>query len=355
MNQRFSLPSHQSPPSTRGRDANLRGAAARTLSIVLAVIMLTPASPAAACPTLSGLTTPSEVTDFNVTGAVSYQGLDPLVKQQNLASRVRTHPYEGGSVRGGDYSVVAVDAEMYNELKNSDSDTGPAGRRSKKTKKFPGGTVNKEVNDMNTTLKGKKRFVAGHLVNHEFGGNFVDRNNFTTITSKTNGLMKNNSEKLGKQLMGEIHSQYYDGASKYKNAWVGQNSSGTLKYKPGILYETEIPDTQTVRSYETANGKGSLINNGITDAEKGRLASRLRTRIRFIVHEYTIDGGGNASATGNWFDMPQEAFDQYRAKSGVTLPTDESVDFMNVTNEPYGSGGVQLTWEYWNFDLDPAN
>lgn len=303
-----------------------------------ATILALPAS--GVCPTLPTLTTPAE--------AAEVIGASANLDSTHLSQRVHTEPYNGpNSVPGGEYAAVAVDGILYDALRNEGSDTVNAT------------AVNNFRNDLNNAVRPKRKFVSGHLVNQEFGGNRANGSNFSTITSKTNSAMSNHGEKSAKSIMTSIHSKYHgDNAS---SAWVAVDSSGTKKFKPGILYETEITTDQSVLDYETSTGDTLIEDTRIKPAKRARLAASLQTRLRFIMHEYQFDvNGNNPTPTGNWFDMPQNVFDQYVGASGdklgVSLPDSGVTDLGNrttVTVANHPSGGIEITWDYWNSDPNP--
>lgn len=270
---------------------------------------------------------PDEASDPNL----PVSGIDPFA-----VNRVTSNPYTDadgvtGRVAGGDYAAVAIDINLYNEEKNQSSSTARAG------------AVNTLVLELNTASGGGQAFIAGHLVNHEFGGNKAGQSNFTALTHETNMAMSNHGEGVTKAILERINTYY-----ETTPAWVAQN--GTKKYKPGILYETKITDGRSILQYEDANGTGSLISNpNISDAAKAKMTAKLETTIRFILHEYDEAGGSRSrpglKPTGNWYNMPPTIFNDIRPQLLPTTPTGSGAVEVDAVD-----GGREITWTYWNRD-----
>lgn len=317
-------------------------AAKNLLCLAISIVVGATAQQASAVGSCSIPVAGSDLTSqgLSETDPLYVHGINPLI-----SNRVTTNLYTDSNgeverVRGGDYAATTLDVNLHMQWRDKPSEVDNAS------------TVNALVKKLNNANGGGNDYVAGHMVYGKAGGNTADRAGFTALTRRTNKAMENHGEDVAKFVMEKIITQY-----ETSRGWVATN--GTKKYKPGILYETDIIDDRSIADYEVQHGAGSLIPNPLIKTNlKKQMAARVRTRITFIMHEYKPAWQSSRAPlqpTKKWFYMPQSVFDARTTPNGQTvgerllqhkLPTSGVVN--DIVEVSVTGNGREITWQYWN-------
>ncbi|MEM1180406.1 MAG: hypothetical protein AAGM22_18830 [Acidobacteriota bacterium] len=285
------------------------------------------------------------------------------VEDEEGTLRIVSDPFEHVTgdqdlmVWGGQYSAVAVDGDLYLSYKSASSNTGGSSAESKGF-----------IANLNNYLKSQNsplRFVAAHLVHHFYAGNRGGEANFTPTSHNTNQEMKNHGEKMAHNAMDNIIANFfvYTGNSKkFQNNWLGYRYRDGKKYvyKPGIIYQTQVNNAQTVFEYD--NQLGVQLMPNVPSVFKQGLAVTLKTEVRYIMHEYEeVELFSKAKGETyyeyrperKWYYMSQEVFDENSAlilpqPGQYAIPNQQTTLTARDTVITVEGGGRVVSFDYWN-------